>query len=71
MMEKLQSQGISTRPGTHAVHMLGYYKDRFGIKPEDYPNARNCDRWSMAIPLHNRMSEEDYQCIVGALKQLE
>ncbi|HTA63323.1 MAG TPA: DegT/DnrJ/EryC1/StrS family aminotransferase, partial [Bacteroidia bacterium] len=25
IMEKLQQMGISTRPGTHAPHMLGYY----------------------------------------------
>ena len=36
-MEHLQSKGIATRPGTHAVHMLGYYREKFGLKPEDYP----------------------------------
>jgi dTDP-4-amino-4,6-dideoxygalactose transaminase len=33
LMERLQEAGISTRPGTHAVHMLGYYAQRFGLKP--------------------------------------
>ena len=70
IMEVLQAQGISTRPGTHAVHMLGYYKDRYQFNPEDYPGARNCDRFSMAIPLHNRMTAEDYQYVVESLKQI-
>lgn len=70
LMEKLQAQGISTRPGTHAVHMLGYYRERFGLKPDDFPAARDCDRYSMAIPLHNRMSEADYGHIVDTLKAL-
>lgn len=69
-MEKLQEQGISTRPGTHAVHMLGYYRDRFGYSPDDLPAARDCDRHSMSIPLHNRMSEADYGYIVDALKAM-
>ena len=34
IMEALQEQGISTRPGTHAVHMLGYYRESFGFRPE-------------------------------------
>ena len=69
LMEKLQDRGISTRPGTHAVHMLGYYRERFGYSPDDLPGARDCDRQSMAIPLHNRMSEADYSHIVETLKE--
>ncbi len=71
IMEYLQSKGISTRPGTHAVHMLGFYKEKFGISPDDYPNARDCDRFTMAIPLHNRMKSEDYQYIVETIKELQ
>ena len=39
----LHRRGIATRPGTHAVHLLGYYRDRFGLAPDDYPAARDCD----------------------------
>ncbi len=70
LMERLQSVGVSTRPGTHAVHMLGYYAERFGLSPDDFPGARDADRNSMAIPLHNRMSGEDYRYVVDALKAL-
>jgi perosamine synthetase len=68
MMEKLQAQGIATRPGTHAVHMLGYYREKYGIKPEDFPNAMRANNHSMAIPLHNRMSRDDFDYIIDALK---
>jgi dTDP-4-amino-4,6-dideoxygalactose transaminase len=70
IMEALQERGISTRPGTHAVHMLGYYRDRFGLCPDDFPGARDCDRLTMAIPLHNRMSAEDYAYVADALRSL-
>lgn len=70
IMERLQAQGIATRPGTHAVHMLGYYSERFNIKPEDFPGALNCNDNTMAIPLHNRMSAEDYEYVVDALRAI-
>ena len=70
VMDRLMQRGINTRPGTHAVHMLGYYRDRFGLKPDDFPGARDCDRLSMAIPLHNRMSEDDYRYVVRALRAI-
>lgn len=70
IMEKLQEQGISTRPGTHAIHMLGLYRERFGYSDDDFPGARDCDRLSMAIPLHNRMSADDYAYVADALRQI-
>jgi perosamine synthetase len=70
IMEALQNEGISTRPGTHAVHMLGFYRERFGLRPDDFPGARDCDRFTMAIPLHNRMTAEDYDYVVEAIRQL-
>jgi perosamine synthetase len=70
IMQSLQDKGISTRPGTHAVHMLGFYRERFGYEADDFPAARDCDRNTMAIPLHNRMSEDDYQYVVDALHEI-
>lgn len=70
IMEKLQEQGISTRPGTHAVHMLNFYAQKYNLKPSDYPGAQAANDLSMAIPLHNRMVAEDYEYVVAVLKSL-
>ena len=70
IMEALEAGGIATRPGTHAVHMLGYYREKFGLAPDDFPGARDCDRYTMSIPLHNRMSADDYAYVVEALHRL-
>lgn len=67
LMQLLQEQGISTRPGTHAVHMLGYYREKYGFSDVDFPGAKFCNDQSMAIPLHNRMSAEDFHYIVDTL----
>ncbi len=71
IMRILYARGISTRPGTHAVHMLGLYKQRFGLSPDDLPGARDCDHYSMAIPLHNRMTIEDYEYVVKTIRNLD
>lgn len=70
IMQILQDKGISTRPGTHAVHMLGYYAEKFGLKPSDYPAAQDANDNTMAIPLHNRMVKEDYDYVIQALKEI-
>ena len=69
-MELLQEKGISTRPGTHAVHMLNYYKELMELNEDDYPQSKLANDCSMAIPLHNRMVKEDYKYVVDAIKAL-
>jgi perosamine synthetase len=71
IMEILQDKGISTRPGTHAVHNLGFYKKKFGYKPEDFKNAYLCDQQTLAIPLFNKMTKEDFDYVIAALKDIK
>jgi perosamine synthetase len=70
IMERLQARGIATRPGTHAVHMLGYYRKCFGFEADDFPLARACNDNTMAIPLHNRMTDEDYEYVVRSVHEI-
>lgn len=70
IMARLQEAGVATRPGTHALHLLGYYRDRFGFAADDYPGALDCDTNTMAIPLHNRMTKEDYEYVVRIIKSI-
>ena len=70
IMEHLQERGISTRPGTHAVHLLSLYRNRFGYAAEYFPASNACAKYSMALPLHNRMSAEDYAYVVQEIKRL-
>lgn len=69
LMARLHARGVATRPGTHAIHMLGYYVERYGFRPDDLPGARDCERNTMAIPLHNRMTDEDYEYVVRMIRE--
>jgi dTDP-4-amino-4,6-dideoxygalactose transaminase len=70
VMDVLLQRGVSTRPGTHAVHMLGCYRERFNLHPDDFPNARDCEQQSVTLPLHNKMNPEDYARVVQTFREL-
>jgi perosamine synthetase len=71
LMDRLNARGVSTRPGTHAVHCLGYYQRVLGLQPQECPVAAALEQETLAIPLHNRMQEEDYSYVVQELCALE
>jgi perosamine synthetase len=66
LMDRLHARGIATRPGTHAVHELGL----FNHHPSTYPMASECEAQTMALPLHNRMKEDDYKAVVTAIRTI-
>jgi perosamine synthetase len=70
IMRRLHELGIGTRAGTHAVPDLGYYRKHLGISPGRFPVAKRLQEQTLAIPLHNRMSAEDYAHVVEAIHAL-
>jgi dTDP-4-amino-4,6-dideoxygalactose transaminase len=68
-MEYLQESGISTRPGTHAVHMLEYYVRKYNIKPEDFPNSWYAYYCSIALPLFPSLSETEFEYIIEKIRK--
>ena len=67
-MEELQNVGISTRPATHAVHMLSYYKNKYDIRPTDFPNAYVSNDCSISLPLFHGMSEAEQGYVIESVK---
>ena len=71
VMATLDSEGIATRPGTHAIHLLGYYSDKYGFKPSDFPNSLIANETTMAIPLHNQLTRTDQDRVINSLKRFK
>jgi perosamine synthetase len=68
LMEALAAKGIQTRPGTHAVHRLGYYRDKYGIDPKAYPEASKSEDLSITLPIFPDMTDTDQQKVANILK---
>lgn len=69
ILEKLEGENIQTRQGTHAVHTLGYYKNRFSYKGEDIPNAYFLHNATITLPLYIGMQDSDMLIIINAFKK--
>ena len=68
-MDRLFQAGISTRPATHAVHMLSFYQQKYGLKPRDFPNAWAANDCSISLPLFHGMTEEEQEKVIEIVKK--
>lgn len=70
ILAALNERGIGGRGGTHAVTRLGAYRSTATVAGRSFPVADELDAWTLALPLQNKMSEDDVDYVVGALKEL-
>lgn len=67
VMRHLAVQEIETRPGTHAVHRLGFYAKKYGYRPADFPNGLLCEDTTITLPIFPGMSDDDQDKVVDAV----
>lgn len=69
LMARLEDAGISTRQGTQAVHTLGYYRQKYHLKAEDFPMAYIADRLTLTLPLYVQMTESEQEYVITQLRK--
>jgi dTDP-4-amino-4,6-dideoxygalactose transaminase len=67
VMDHLAAAEIQTRPGTHAVHRLGYYVRKYGIREQDFPVAANCEDSTITLPIFPGMTGSDQDRVASQL----
>lgn len=68
LMERLSAADIQTRPGTHAVHRLGYYADKYGLTPDQFPNAATAEETTITLPIFPGMTDEHQDRVIAVLE---
>ncbi len=49
------------------LHLHPYWRDRYGFKPEDFPNASGVFKNILSLPIYAKMSERDTQDVIDAV----
>jgi perosamine synthetase len=70
-MDYLQKKGVSTRPGTHAVHQLSFYKEKYGVEAAAFPQSWMADQCTIAIPLFPGMTDAEFEYLADAIKSFD
>lgn len=52
------------------LHLHPYYRDAYGYKPDDFPNALAAYRQAVSLPLYPRMTEGDVWDVIHAVRDI-
>jgi dTDP-4-amino-4,6-dideoxygalactose transaminase len=70
VIRELERRGIPARPYFPPIHLLPFYRARFGFKPGDFPHAELAGESCLALPFFSGMREEQVDMVCGALEEV-
>jgi dTDP-4-amino-4,6-dideoxygalactose transaminase len=66
-IEELKLRNIGTSVHFIPVHMLSYYRDKYGLMPDDFPVATREFERLISLPIYPQMINEDVDHVVEAV----
>ncbi|NTV06356.1 MAG: DegT/DnrJ/EryC1/StrS aminotransferase family protein, partial [Chlorobiaceae bacterium] len=52
------------------LHLHPYWRDRYELKPEDFPQSLRAYERAVSLPLYTRMSEADQLTVINAVREI-
>ncbi len=68
VIQRLSDAGIGTSVHYVPLHRQPYWRDRYGLRPEQFPVADAAYQRMFSIPLFTAMSDDDQARVIAALK---
>lgn len=69
-IERLRERQIGASVHFIPLHVHPYYRDLYGYRPEDLPNAVYLYERSVSLPLFSRMTEADVRYVAAAVREV-
>jgi UDP-4-amino-4-deoxy-L-arabinose-oxoglutarate aminotransferase len=70
VLARLQDRGIPTVVNYRAIHLLTYFRERFGLEGGVFPNAERIGEMTLSLPFYPSLPIEDVRAVVAGVKEV-
>ncbi|WP_374438987.1 DegT/DnrJ/EryC1/StrS family aminotransferase [Inhella sp.] len=67
-IERMYAQGISCSVHYVPLHLHPYWRDRYQLRPEQFPHSQRAYEAMVSIPLYTAMTDENVQRVIQAVR---
>lgn len=64
ILDELQNRGIGVSVNFYPVHLMTYYRKRFGSRPGMFPVAEDIGARTISLPLYPKLTEKEIDSVV-------
>jgi len=69
MIRWMASFGIETTVGAYALHLLAYYRQKYGYSELEFPTSAHLHKMTLALPFYDGLSSDQVDSIVRTLSK--
>jgi perosamine synthetase len=64
----LARRGVQSKPYLPAIHLMSFYRERFGHRPGEFPVCEGVAERSLALPFYPELSEQQIERVTSELR---
>ncbi|HEX3277830.1 MAG TPA: DegT/DnrJ/EryC1/StrS family aminotransferase [Thermoleophilaceae bacterium] len=66
----LREHGVESKPYLPAIHLMSFYRERFGHREGEFPVCEDVSRRSLALPFFGELTEAEVEQVASALRDV-
>jgi perosamine synthetase len=66
----MRERGVDTKPYLPAIHLMSFYRERFGHREGEFPVCEDVARRSLALPFYGDLTEGEIEQVACALSDV-
>jgi perosamine synthetase len=66
----MRERGVETKPYLPAIHLMSFYRERYGHREGEFPTCEDVARRSLALPFFPQMGEGEVERVADALRDV-
>ncbi len=67
-IRRLRERGVASKPYLPAIHLMSFYRERFGHRPGEFPVCEDVASRSLALPFFPGLGEGQVEQVAAALR---
>jgi dTDP-4-amino-4,6-dideoxygalactose transaminase len=64
ILEEIQTRGVGVSVNFYPIHLMTYYRERFGCRPGAFPVAEEIGARTISLPLYPKLTEEEIDFVI-------
>lgn len=66
-ISELSARGVGTSVHYVPLHIMTYYRDRYGLNPDDYPVSLRCYQSALSLPIYPGLTDNEVERVITAV----
>jgi dTDP-4-amino-4,6-dideoxygalactose transaminase len=68
VITELADSGVAAKPYLPCIHLMPFYRERFGFRGGEFPVAERFAKRALGLPFFTSMTERQVERVVGSLE---